>query len=76
MEKGEGHARETRMENSDSLCAQVLKGHYFRDSDFMGSNKKEACQSYLVHDPGSKGVLKRGGDQKDWQWHLDKHLAG
>jgi len=30
----------------------------------------------MARDPGWKGSGTAWGDQEDWQWHFDEHLAG
>lgn len=69
----------------NSLCAKVLKGRYYHDTDFLSaSRRKHASQTWRAiltgRDVLKKGLLKRIGDGSStniWQdrW-IPKHFEG
>jgi hypothetical protein len=73
------------IENPDSLCARVLKGRYFHDTDFLtASRKKHASHTWRAILEGreilKKGLIRRIGDGSTtdiWRdrW-LPNHFAG
>lgn len=73
------------IENPNSLCAKVLKGRYFHDSDFLtASQRKRASHTWRAilagRDVLQKGLIKRIGDGTTTSiWHdrwLPSHFRG
>jgi hypothetical protein len=71
--------------NPDSLCARVLKGHYYHDSDFLAATRrKHASQTWREilagRDVLQKGLVRRIGDGQTTNiWHdrwIPNHFDG
>lgn len=65
----------------ESLCAQVLKGRYYHDSDFMGARKKKHAsftwRAILAgRDVLHKGLVKRIGDGTSTLIWQDRWMPG
>jgi ribonuclease HI len=69
------------IQNPDSLCARVLKGRYFHDSEFLqATRKKHSSHTWRAILAGrevlSKGLVRRIGDGNTTRIWQDRWLPG
>src|SRR5438132_1136066 len=69
------------MERPDSLCARVLKGRYFPDSDFLNANYPNSASPmwkaiFKGREVLKQGLIRRVGDGTTTEiWH-DRWIEG
>jgi hypothetical protein len=74
-----GKQRWRLIEHPDSLCARVLKGRYFHDSDFLTTRrKKHSSHTWRTILAGrevlQKGLIRRVGDGSTTRIWLDRWI--